>query len=199
MMGWLSRKVDRRVEVIGRRRLELVEGLLRRNERVLHNAPAELVVAVPGLTTHPVILFATDQRLIWTMFDGTAQYRAVPAGTMFEYGSIDFGRYEALGAIPGRGRTGRWGGLGYLGLSPSDWTALPPNLRQAAWATPVAFEAAERIFGTTGPRFLQLVTQEVAEVLAPIVMFGFPTWTPLVEQLARAVDSRGRNSGTVRQ
>ena len=146
------------------------------------------------LTSEPVILFATDQRFLWIGYDGTGGYGAPTVVHDGSVGAVQYGRYQLFAAV--RNRVGEpFGGFGFLGLSTSNYEKLPPSVQPAAWSmadSPGARAAMEAAFGEMASRMLDhyFVRSEVAETWPWVVIYGFPMWTPLLEQMADFVGQR---------
>lgn len=190
-MSPIQRLIGARVERVERRRLSLLEGSLRESELIFMNVPAEMppwpvpTQPTPGI---PVILFATDQRMLWAGYSGRSDYRPAPLGDDGAVRSVDYDGFRTFYAFPaGDSR----GGFGFLMFSEDDAMRAARGVRQSL-ASLVDFKGwADVAMGPGASAVLSPVLLEHPQV-RHLQMFLFPsrTWTPLVQSFVELVCSR---------
>ncbi|MGH8935184.1 MAG: hypothetical protein ACRDXD_02770 [Acidimicrobiia bacterium] len=169
--------------------MALVETALQASERVLINVPAEIPrghLERPGVQdTVAVIMFATNERLLWAGYDGQSTYRPMPLGPDGRVRGVRYGRFRTFYGFPAQGR----GGFGFLLLSSQDASSLEKGTQGALTSIDRFLSWAERTLGPGAGLALQPTISD-HPTARYIQMFGFPMWTPFTDSLISLVNER---------
>jgi hypothetical protein len=153
------------------------------------NVPAEMPPwPVPEQPAYgiPVILFATDQRMLWAGYSGRSDYRPAPLGEDGAVRSVDYDGFRTFYAFRAVG-----GEFGFLMFSEDDAMRASKGVRQSLAALVDFIGWADVVMGPGASAILSPVLFEHPEV-RHLQMFLFPSriWTPLVESFVELVCSR---------